>query len=62
MDQLARTRSQDTARVWIPGGDAILGKALEAMTLNNGDPKAAWAAAATQLQQIIDTDVKPRLG
>ncbi len=62
VDQLAKTRSQDTARVWVPGGDAILGKALEAMTLNNGDPKAAWAAAATQLQQIIDTEVKPRLG
>ena len=62
VDQLAKTRSQDSARVWVPGGDAILGKALEAMTLNNSDPKAAWATAAAQLQQIIDTEVKPRLG
>ena len=61
VDQLPKTRSQDTARVFIPGGDAILGKALEAMTLTNADPKAAWATAASQLQAIIDTDVKPGL-
>jgi sn-glycerol 3-phosphate transport system substrate-binding protein len=62
VDQLSKTRSQDTARVWIPGGDAILGKALEAMVLNNTDPKTAWAAAIPQLQKIIDTEVTPRLG
>ncbi len=62
VDQLAKIRSQDSARVWVPGGDSILGKALEAMTLNNTDPKAAWATAATQLQQIIDTEVLPRIG
>lgn len=61
VDQLAKTRSQDTARVFVPGGDAILGKALESMVLSNGDPKAAWANAASQLQTIIDNDVKPNL-
>jgi sn-glycerol 3-phosphate transport system substrate-binding protein len=61
VDQLAKTRSQDSARVFVPGGDAILGKALESMVLNNGDPKQAWATAAGQLQSIIDTEVKPRL-
>ncbi len=61
VDQLPKTRSQDSARVFVPGGDAILGKALEAMVLNNADPKASWVTAATQLQQIIDTEVKPRL-
>ncbi len=61
VDQLPKTRSQDSARVLVPGGDAILGKALEAMVLNNADPKASWATAATQLQQIIDNEVKPRL-
>lgn len=61
VDQLPKTRSQDTARVFVPGGDAILGKALEAMTLTNADPKAAFATAAAQLQAIIDTDVKPGL-
>lgn len=61
VDQLPKTRSQDTARVWVPGGDAIIGKALEAMLLNNADPKASFATAANQLQQIIDTEVKPRL-
>lgn len=59
VDQLAKTRSQDTARVFIPGGDALLGKALESMVLANSDPKAAWATAASQLQPIIDNDVKP---
>jgi sn-glycerol 3-phosphate transport system substrate-binding protein len=61
VDQLPKTRSQDTARVFVPGGDAILGKALEAMVLSNSDPKAAWATAADQLQKIIETDVKPGL-
>jgi sn-glycerol 3-phosphate transport system substrate-binding protein len=61
VDQLPKTRSQDSARVYIPGGDAILGKALEAMVLSNADPKQAWSTAATQLQQILDTEVRPRL-
>jgi sn-glycerol 3-phosphate transport system substrate-binding protein len=61
VDQLPRTRSQDTARVFIPGGDAILGKALESMVLNNGDPRAAWSNAASQLKTILDTEVLPRL-
>jgi sn-glycerol 3-phosphate transport system substrate-binding protein len=61
VDQLPKTRSQDTARVFVPGGDAILGKALEAMVLSNTDPKTAWATAATQLQKIIDNDVTPGL-
>jgi sn-glycerol 3-phosphate transport system substrate-binding protein len=61
VDQLPKTRSQYSARVYVPGGDAILGKALEAMVLNNADPKASWSTAAGQLQQIIDTEVKPRL-
>lgn len=62
VDQLPKTRSQDSARVFIPGGDAILGKALESMVLNNGDPKAAWATAAGQLKSVLDTEVLPRLG
>jgi hypothetical protein len=31
------------------------------MVLNNSDPKSAWSTAASQLQSIIDTEVKPRL-
>lgn len=61
VDQLAKVRSQDSARALVPGGDAILGKAIAAMTMNNGDPKAAWATAASQLQQIIDNEIKPNL-
>ncbi len=61
VDQLPKTRSQDVARVLVPGGDSILGKALEKIEVANADPRAAFAEIKPELQRIIDTEVKPRL-
>ena len=37
VDQLPKTRQQDSARVWIPNGDQIIGKGLEQILVNNQD-------------------------
>ena len=62
IDQLAKTQPQDSARVYIPGGDAILGKGLERMLLNNEDAKTVWPDVASQLTKAYEQDVKPKLG
>jgi sn-glycerol 3-phosphate transport system substrate-binding protein len=62
VDQLAKTRSQDTARVYVPGGDSIIGKGLERMTLSNEPADKVWKDVSGELQKVIDTEVKPKLG
>lgn len=37
VDQLALTRPQDSARVWVPNGDQIIGKGLERITVLDED-------------------------
>lgn len=61
IDQLAKTRAQDSARVYIPGGDAILGKGLERMLLNNEDAKNVWPDVKKELEKAYENDVKPKL-
>ncbi len=61
IDQLAKTQPQDSARVYIPGGDAILGKGLERMLLNNEDAKSVWPSVAADLKKVYEQDVKPKL-
>lgn len=61
VDQLAKTQSQDTARVYIPGGDAIIGKGLDAILLNNQDAKSVWPDVKKQLEDTYNSDVKPKL-
>ena len=36
-DQLPLTRAQDSARVWVPNGDQIIGKGLERVTVLQED-------------------------
>lgn len=62
VDQLAKTQPQDSARVYIPGGDAILGKGLERMLLNNEDAAKVWPDVAAELERTYNNDVKPKLG
>jgi sn-glycerol 3-phosphate transport system substrate-binding protein len=51
VDQLPKTRQQDSARVWIPNGDQIIGKGLEEILVNNQDPKTAFDAVAQTLTE-----------
>jgi len=61
VDQLARTRSQDAARVFVPGGDKIIGSGLEQIALQNADVATTFASISDQLQQIIDRQITPKL-
>ena len=62
VDQLAKTQPQDTARVYVPGGDQILGKGLERMVLNNEDAASVWADVKSELESVVEKDVRPKLG
>ena len=61
VDQLPKTQPQDAARVYIPGGDAILGKGLERMILNNEDAKNVWPDVTKELAKIVDSDIRPKI-
>ncbi|GAB4589946.1 ABC transporter substrate-binding protein [Nocardia sp. IFM 10818] len=61
IDQLALTRSQDYARVFVPGADQIIGTGMEQIGLQNRDVAQAFADVTTQLQNIIDRQITPKL-
>ncbi|MBL1073206.1 ABC transporter substrate-binding protein [Nocardia sp. 2] len=61
IDQLAVTRSQDYARVFLPGADQIIGTGLEQIGLQNRDAAAAFADVTSQLQNIYDRQIAPKL-
>lgn len=50
VDQLPQTKPQDAARVFIRGGDQIIGKGLEAVTVADGDVETAFAEVAKTLE------------
>jgi sn-glycerol 3-phosphate transport system substrate-binding protein len=51
VEQLPKTRPQESARVWIPNGDQIIGKGLEQILVNNQDPQAAFDEVAATLTE-----------
>jgi sn-glycerol 3-phosphate transport system substrate-binding protein len=51
VDQLPKTQPQDSARVFIPNGDQIIGKGLEEITLNNKDAQSAFDDVAKTLTE-----------
>lgn len=61
VEQLPNTRSQDFARVFVPGGDKIIGAELEKVTLANASVEETFAGITEQLQTIIDRDITPNL-
>lgn len=60
IEQLPRTKSQDNARVFVPGGGMRVGKALDQIA-QGGDVKAVFEALQKETQTVIDRDIKPKL-
>lgn len=63
IEQLAHTRVQDQARVFLPGGDREIGKASSDIITNaNSDIKARMEELKKTLEGIYTKEVKPKLG
>ncbi|MGG5170980.1 ABC transporter substrate-binding protein [Pseudarthrobacter sp. J1738] len=61
MDQLAVTRVQDNARVFLPGADQEMAKAAASILTQKGDVKEAMKTLKSTLEGIYTKDVKPKL-
>jgi sn-glycerol 3-phosphate transport system substrate-binding protein len=57
-EQLALTRPQDSARVFVPNGDQIIGKGLERITVLNDDVATAFADVQATLEQEAEPVVE----
>jgi sn-glycerol 3-phosphate transport system substrate-binding protein len=60
VDQLPKTRSQDHARVFVPGGGARIGKALDQVA-QGADVAATFASLNAETQGVIDSQIKAKL-
>ena len=60
VDQLPKTRSQDYARVFVPGGGARIGKALDQVA-QGADVAATFASLNAETQGVIDSQIKAKL-
>ncbi|MGB9222262.1 ABC transporter substrate-binding protein [Mycobacterium sp.] len=61
LDQLAHTRPQDYARVFLPGGDRIISAGLETIGLEGSDVSATFTDIDKRLQVIYDRQIKRKL-
>ena len=61
VDQLAHTRSQDYARVFLPGGDREIGMANSDILTQQANITDRLAKLKSTLSGIYTTDVKPKL-
>ena len=61
LDQLPHTRPQDWARVFLPGGDRIIGAGLETIGLRGTDVTTTFTDINKQLQNILDRQIKRKL-
>lgn len=57
VEQLALTKPQDAARVFVPNGDQIIGKGLERITVQAEDVPAVFA----EVQSILEQEAAPVL-
>lgn len=60
LQQLPKTKPQDNVRVFAPGGGMKIGAALEKVA-KGADPRATMEALQKELQNVIDTQIKPKL-
>ncbi|HKU10158.1 MAG TPA: ABC transporter substrate-binding protein [Sinomonas sp.] len=61
IDQLAVTKVQDNARVFLPGADQEMAKSVAKIVTQQSDVKATMTDLKKTLQGIYDKDVKPKL-
>ena len=61
IEQLPHTRSQDYARVFIPGADREIGGAFESILINNDDVTSTMQRLQDKVQQSFDSQIKPKL-
>ncbi|MFE4197498.1 ABC transporter substrate-binding protein [Paenarthrobacter sp. NPDC056912] len=61
MDQLAVTKVQDNARVFLPGADQEMAKAAAKILTQQGDVQATMTELKKTLDGIYTKDVKPKL-
>ncbi|MDO5503294.1 MAG: ABC transporter substrate-binding protein [Actinomycetia bacterium] len=61
LDQLPQTQSQDYARVFVPGGGARIGAALDRITTGNQDVTTVFEELQNETQTGIPSDVLPEL-
>ncbi|MBG0740018.1 ABC transporter substrate-binding protein [Paeniglutamicibacter antarcticus] len=61
LDQLKVTKSQDYARVFLPGADQEMAKAAAKFMNEKADVKATMTALSATLEGIYNKDVKPKL-
>lgn len=61
LDQLKVTKSQDYARVFLPGADQEMAKSAAKFMNEKADVKATMTALKTTLEGIYTKDVKPKL-
>ena len=61
IDQMEHTRSQDWARVFVPGGDQSTVTAWESVQLQGAASAAVWGTAQAEILKSYETDVEPLL-
>lgn len=61
IDQLAVTRVQDNARVFIPGADQEMAKACAAVLTQQASVQKSMDGLKTKLEQMYSSDVEPNL-
>ncbi|WP_138414217.1 ABC transporter substrate-binding protein [Sinomonas gamaensis] len=61
IDQLAVTKVQDNARVFLPGADQEMAKSVAKIVTQQGDVKAIMADLKKTLTGIYEKDVRPKL-
>jgi sn-glycerol 3-phosphate transport system substrate-binding protein len=61
LNQLPRTRPQDYARVFLPGGDRIISTGLESIGLKGSDVTTTFTDINEQLRVILDRQIRRKL-
>ncbi|WP_114906263.1 ABC transporter substrate-binding protein [Ornithinimicrobium murale] len=61
VEQLAEIAPQDYARVFVPGGGAMIGAALDRITTGGEDVSTVFTELQTEAEEVVARDVEPKL-